>query len=101
MENRDKQIREYMQRADMENYEKIHLLEKSKIIDYFTGAADTIDSIDKTLIPATMITLAKPEPAKPAKHSKEKPSSRSKKRSEKAQRKQAESDSAAGNCEQI
>lgn len=56
---KDMPIRDYMIEADHSNFEKIHLLDKNKIIEYFTGATDTCDSIDKTLVQSTLITLNK------------------------------------------
>lgn len=59
LKNKDLSIREYMVEADRSSFEKIHLLDKNKIIDYFSGKVDTVDDIDKTLIPETLISVGK------------------------------------------
>lgn len=45
--------------ADQEGFEKIHLLDKNKILDYFTGKVATVDDIDKTVIPQTVVLPGK------------------------------------------
>ena len=59
LQNKDMPIRDYMIEADHSSFEKIHLLDKNKIIDYFTGKSDVVEDIDKTLIQETMIQVGK------------------------------------------
>ena len=59
LEKKDMQIREYMIEADLNSFEKIHLLDKNKILEYFTGGASTVEEIDQTLINSTLIALGR------------------------------------------
>lgn len=92
LQNKDKSIREYMSEADHSSFEKIHLLDKNKIIDYFKGDIDTVDDIDKTLIQDTLITKGKSNriQEKGGKNDKDFPLSIADKRESKATRKQEE-----------
>lgn len=55
LQNKDKPIRQYMMQADQEGFEKVHLLDKNKIVDYFQGKIEAVDDINKTLIPDTLV----------------------------------------------
>ena len=59
LQNSDKPIGEYMRQADQQGFEKIQLLDKNKVLDYFTGKVNTVDQIDTTLINSTLIKPGK------------------------------------------
>lgn len=94
LQKKDLPIRDYMIEADHASFEKIHLLDKNKIIDYFSAKIDTVDDIDKTLIPETLITVGKsnrlPEASNKAEVDRVKATGAAEKREEKAKRKEEE-----------
>ena len=57
--NRKMQIRDYMFHADQSGFEKIYLLDKNRITDYYEGKIETVPEIDQTLISETLVKFGK------------------------------------------
>ncbi|CAI2370729.1 unnamed protein product [Moneuplotes crassus] len=55
--NKDVSVTTFMETATSQGFERISLLDKKKIIDYFSGELDDVDAIDKTLIKDTLVKI--------------------------------------------